>query len=126
MIANCINKFTINMDEPKKLIQIPDNEKMKMHKCEICDKEYKNKKGLGNHFNNVHKFNLIKEHQCNICQSGFDLQSQLTWHMKIAHENKKQHKCDSCNKCFSIIGSLKTYINSVHNVEKDHHCDTCR
>ena len=94
-------------------------------KCEICDKEYKSKQGLGNHFKNVHNFNLIKEHQCNICQSGFDLQSQLTWHMKIAHENKKQHKCDSCNKCFSIIGSLKIYINSVHNVEKDHHCDTC-
>jgi len=38
-------------------------------KCEICDKEYKNNRGLKNHFNIIH--NLEKEHQCNICQKFF-------------------------------------------------------
>ena len=69
-------------------------------KCEICDKEYKSKQSLGYHFKNVHRCNLIKEHQCNICRSGFDIQSQLTLHMKSSHENKKYHKCDSCGKSF--------------------------
>ena len=94
-------------------------------KCEICDKEYKSKQGLGNHFKNVHNFNLIKEHQCNICQSGFDFQSQLTLHMKIAHGNKKHHKCDSCGKSFSQAGNLRGHIKSIHEGQKDYKCDTC-
>ena len=94
-------------------------------KCEICDKEYKSKQGLGNHFKNVHNFNLIKEHQCNICQSGFDFQSQLTLHMKIAHGKENHPKCDSCGKKFSRADNLKTHINLVHNGQKDYKCDSC-
>ena len=94
-------------------------------KCEICDKEYKSKQGLGNHFKNVHNFNLIKEHQCNICQSGFDFQSQLTLHMKIAHGNKKHHKCDSCGRKFARSGNLYGHINSVHNGQKNYKCYSC-
>ena len=56
-------------------------------KCEICDKDFKSNSGTKNHFNLVHK--LMQEHHCNICQSVFKLQRQLTSHVKIAHENKK-------------------------------------
>ena len=38
--------------------QNPVNEKTKIYKCEICDKEFKNNDGLRHHFNNVH--NLVK------------------------------------------------------------------
>ena len=53
-------------------------------RCEICDKEFKNKYGLRQHFKNVHNF--LKEHQCNVCQKVFNSQGQLTLHMKIGHE----------------------------------------
>ena len=33
-----------------------------LKKCEICDKEFKNTKGLNYHFNITH--NLEKEYQC--------------------------------------------------------------
>ena len=45
-------------------------------KCEICDKEFKNNRGLKYHFNMVH--NLGKECQCNICQKIFNSQNKLT------------------------------------------------
>ena len=48
-------------------------------KCEICDKEVKSSKGLKRHFNIIH--DLEREHQCNICQRIFNVQSQLTSHM---------------------------------------------
>ena len=79
-------------------------------KCEICDKEFKNKNSLRIHFKNVHNFE--KEHQCNICQKDFKFLSQLTSHMKITHENKKHDKCESCGKSFSNAGNLKIHINS--------------
>ena len=90
------------------------NEKNKIYKCEICDKEFKINNTLKKHFNIVHNF--VKEHQCNICQKDFNFQSQLTKHVKNAHENKKQqHQCNSCGKSFSQGGHLKIHINSVHN-----------
>ena len=54
-------------------------------KCEICDKEFKCNNKLNRHFNGVH--NSIKEHQCNICQMIFNLQRELSLHVKIACEN---------------------------------------
>ena len=61
-------------------------------KCEICDKEFKNNRGLKYHFNMVH--NLGKECQCNICQKIFNSQNKLTMHLKSVHANKKDSKCN--------------------------------
>ena len=85
-------------------------------KCEICDKDFKNSKGLKYHFKFIHT--LEKEYV-------FKLQSQLNVHMKIVHEKKKLYKCDSYEKAFSIAGNLKTHMNTVHNGQKDHKCDSC-
>ena len=91
-------------------------------KCEICDKEYKNNKGLKNHFNIIH--NLEKEYCCNICQKIFNVQGELTVHLKSIHANKKDHKCDSCKKSFSTEensgvvyisgGSLNTFSMTLY------------
>ena len=87
-------------------------------KCEICDKEFKTKNGLKNHFNITH--DLEKEHHCNICQKAFNILNQLTTHMKVVHsKNKKYHKCVSCERLFSRAGNLKIHINTVHNGVKE-------
>ena len=56
------------------------DKKIKMYKCEICDKEFKSNGCLKQHFRNVH--NPEEEHQCNICQKVFRLKSQLELHVK--------------------------------------------
>ena len=84
--------------------------------------ELKNKKGLRGHFNIVH--NLEKEHQCNICQKGFNFQSRLNNHVKIVHENsKKDHKCESCEKSFSSNANIKIHFDETHEGKKEHKCD---
>ena len=50
-------------------------------KCEICEKEFKNTRGLKTHFDITH--DLKKEHQCNICQKVFNIKGYLTNHMKF-------------------------------------------
>ena len=77
-------------------------------KCEICDKEFKTKNGLKNHFNITH--DLQKEHLCNICQKAFNILNQLTTHMKVVHsKNKAYHKCESWGKALSDSGKLKRH-----------------
>ena len=49
-----------------------------IYKCEICDKEFKHKIGLKQHINVVH--NIVKKHQCNICQKVFHIQGKLSSH----------------------------------------------
>ena len=87
-------------------------------KCEICDKEFKSKNSLKNHFNITH--NLEKKYECNICQKDFNVQTALTSHVKIVHGNKKHQKCDSCDKSFSQARGLKKHIDSIHNAQKNH------
>ena len=66
----------------------PRQQKQNPSKCDICDKDFKSTDGLRAHFNGVH--NVIKEHQCNICQKVIRFQCQLISHVKTtAHENIK-------------------------------------
>ena len=93
--------------------------------CEICDKEFKSNNGLKYHFNTFHK--LMKEHQCNICQQKFKLQSQLTSHVKITHENqKKEHECEICEKIFITKQKLKIHYQNVHAIcGEKYNCNIC-
>ena len=45
------------------------------YKCEICEKDFKNRNGLKHHLNMAH--NVAKGYQCNICEKVFNIQSQL-------------------------------------------------
>ena len=86
------------MDELNKSRQKANDHNKRIYKCEICDRELKNKDRLKSHVKVVHKF--VNEHQCNICQKLFKLHTNLPSHIKVCHENKKNHKCDSCGKTF--------------------------
>ena len=72
---------------------------MNIHQCEICDKDFKTKSGLQNHFSTIHCEQ--KENKCNICHKLFHFPCKLASHIKSVHENKKNHNCDSCGKSFS-------------------------
>ena len=59
-------KTTSNIDNSNNQIH---NQKMKTHKCEICEKEFKNKSILHAHIYRIH--DEQKENKCNICQRIF-------------------------------------------------------
>ena len=57
---------------------------MKEFKCEICEKLFKTKVSLRNHFNYIHNISG-KAHKCNVCTTSFQTLSSLTSHVKSAH-----------------------------------------
>ena len=71
--------------------------------CDICDKDFKNKNGLKNHYNIKHDIGALQPKACNICDKT--LIGSLTLHINNVH-GKKIHKCDSCNRYCSTIGTL--------------------
>ena len=48
------------------------------------------------------KFRSKSEIKCDLCDVGFDLNSDLETHIKVNHENHKVFKCDKCDKCFVL------------------------
>ena len=85
------------------------------HTCEICEKVFNSKKKLKNPFILVHD-NRGKLFDFNICTKCFEIQSKLTFHIKIFHERGKVHKCGPCGKSFSRAGNLKNHITKLNLV----------
>ena len=71
------------------------NSNTKGHKCEICEKIYKTKISLKNHFNFVHN-NVGKTFKCNIWSKCYQSKRQLQLHNMTYHEGQKNFKCEFC------------------------------
>ena len=87
-------------------------------KCEICDKEYKNRNGLRVHFVKFHE-EQKGDHQCNVCDLKFSQQSQLISHTKIVHENLVED-LDICPEIlFSSAQSLFALLKGRANKDQN-------
>ena len=73
--------------------------KIKKFKCDICEKLFKTKNILKNHFNQHHN-NSGKVYYCDVCTKSFQTQRALVLHKKSLHEGK-HYNCESCGKSFS-------------------------
>ena len=91
---------------------------MKEFKCEICEKVYKTKKYLGNHYN-YHHNNSGNVHNCNVCTKSFQSKKTLLMHIKSVH-GRKRHECKSCGTLCSRAADLKKHIYTVHEGHKDY------
>ena len=119
-------------------------------RCEICEKVFKNKIMLKNHFCIVHN-NEGEIITCNICTKTFQTKIELKSHIKCekgfhkglrtnkfdsglntlekhlftVHDGHKDFKCGSCEKTFSHASTLKRHIHTIHKGHKDYKCATC-
>ena len=92
------------------------------HKCQICEKVFRNKQTLQKHTKNIHeKMEVLK---CNICNISFQNKYGLLSHTKTFHEQKK-NDCRSCGKSFSTTQNLNKHIYKVHEGQRDHKCESC-
>ena len=88
------------------------------HKCHLCGKVFENVK---KHIATFHEG--IKNVECDKCGKCFNTNSELTIHIKGAHEGG--YKCELCGKCFSNFAYLKHHISSVHEGKKKFSCEHC-
>ena len=71
------------------------------HKCVICEKVYKTKVNLKNHYNQHHN-NSGKLFFCNICTKSFQTERNLEFHNRSSHGGiRGNYSCQSCGKSFS-------------------------
>ena len=78
--------------------------------CGVCNKHFKTKSMLKQHFQSVHE--KIK-YSCNICEYQATTKGSLKKHIHSVHE-KIKYPCNLCEYQATRRGSLKNHIQSVH------------
>ena len=91
----------------------------KVFKCDICEKDFLNRKCLKNHMKLHDKW---RNYQCAVCDEIFKKKYNLQQHKKWFHENEGKYRCDICESGFLKIVFLKEHYLKTHeynnNVEQ--------
>jgi len=94
----------------------------KPFKCTECDASFGRKSNLIGH-QRIHRGE--RPYICDICGSGFPIQSSLLTHKKQSHpEGAKPWFCEFCENRFVSKSQLEIH-RRVHTGEKPWICDTC-
>lgn len=79
--------------------------------CNLCEKIFKNKKSLRQHFRTCHTKKAV--FLCTLCLRKFSSKSNLSQHMKTAHSGTSDTNiCDKCKSVFSTKGSLTRHLKN--------------
>ncbi|XP_021345707.1 uncharacterized protein LOC110445418 [Mizuhopecten yessoensis] len=89
-------------------------------KCEICGKGFTGVFGLRRH---MVGHSGDKPHKCEFCGKGFIEKQHLESHRRI-HTGEKPFKCDFCGKRFTQYGTLHRH-KRTHTKEKPYGCPHC-
>ena len=77
----------------------------------------------------MHKLRIhdgIKEsHPCPTCGKSYSFTSDLSKHIRWAHEGRRDHVCPQCNKAFKATCMLKAHIQGVHEGQRNNICGIC-
>ena len=99
-------------------VETPHVEDEKPLICSECNKTFRQKTSLDDHYRYVHFV-------CPTCIRKFHNKQRLNLHMLI-HTGEKQFACSSCDRKFSRKDSLSDHIINVHNSEeKPYQCSEC-
>ncbi|CAD5117111.1 DgyrCDS5919 [Dimorphilus gyrociliatus] len=101
--------------------------KVEGHKCNECEKEFKELRLLNVHIKRVHKKEV--RYVCDVCQKGFFEHSKMRDH-KLTHLSeeakveKMKFECRFCKRKFNKLANLKQHENS-HTGNKEYVCSLC-
>ncbi|XP_075157522.1 uncharacterized protein LOC142230779 [Haematobia irritans] len=83
------------------------------HKCDKCEKSFKNRTSLLTHCRLVHG---PKARECPYCDKSFASGTVLRQHLDI-HKGEKIHKCPFCSEGFTCKPYLRKHVRRYHPVE---------
>lgn len=92
-------------------------EKPGEHKCEICEKIFKNNSGISRHLRLRHK---QKPFKCPICSKNYYYEPQFKKH----EQSHKELKCEYCEENF-LTQKLYDEHLQTHGLEKPYSCLQC-
>lgn len=117
----CDGKLFVNLKSHIAMV----HQKIRSHKCTICQKSFGKKSGLDRHVHTVHE--RLKCFSCDLCEKSFGEKAQLLRHRKVHFrpafqepdisqisedqeviENDK--KCMKCGICKKILNSRVSFL----------------
>ncbi|XP_071438611.1 zinc finger protein 117-like isoform X2 [Hetaerina americana] len=103
--------------------QEPDSAGHLWHKCQLCNKVFKERHILKAHLRRMH---LEKERQlrCDICSNTFEFESDLHAHVKLVHPVRKEYQCQQCSRHFHNMNDLQIHC-LTHTLERPYKCEIC-
>ena len=75
------------------------HDKMRLLKCQWCDRSFSHKHNLLRHVLEVHE--RIRPFKCHVCGKSFAQNCYLQSHLQRVHEKVNPIKCQQCDKSFS-------------------------
>lgn len=115
----CSKKFCTKAELIK---HISSHSNIRLHKCETCGREYKDRKVMERHLTKKHGIgnakimDRIKKHGCEICCKKFVGKQQLKKHLR-SHIGDRPFKCELCEQTFICSSYIKGHMRSKHSVE---------
>ena len=94
------------------------------YKCEICGNDYLEERALRVHKMRIHD-GIREQHPCPTCGKSYRCASDLSKHIRWAHENHRDHICGTCNKAFKAAFMLRKHIQGVHEGQRNNACEIC-
>ncbi|EAT34182.1 AAEL013547-PA [Aedes aegypti] len=92
------------------------------YRCEICNKNYKNKVYLSLHQIKLHGKEEDRPYKCDRCKQSFAKNYQLQAHI-VTHEKVK---CPICDRLMANKMAMATHITNQHSgKDRKMICDTC-
>lgn len=110
------------VDRDDKMMTSPHHDvPLKTHKCDVCQKGFKNNASLKRHVKTHSSAN--DAFRCTICYRRFDSRATLERH-ELIHNRERKYVCNICHKKFSENGNLQAHIRT-HTGERPYKCSYC-
>lgn len=116
------NNFpVVNQPKTEEVPQVNNNQIIKSHVCEICQKSFKRREHLYQH---VKLHTGFRPYTCENCNKSFMRKEHLLRHM-TSHSGQKNFTCNICDKSFSRNDNLLKH-KKTHDKQASYTCDICQ
>jgi len=89
--------------------------KKKPFQCDICLKNFFQKRKMKLHKQKIHDRN--KPFKCDTCEFYCSTDRRLKWHQSVDHEGIKKFPCKLCSRSYRNEHGLKAHVNIVHELK---------